>query len=78
MPFANEHAARQNDPDKYVRLRRQNNVLGPGIHVIWGVLPSDSTEIQSIRFDSSRWTVNRARAWLVDHKFKSGIERATG
>ena len=69
MPYANEHAARVNNPDKYDRIRRQNNKFGAGIHVIWGI-KGDKTEIQAIRFDSSKFTIAEAKAWLKDNDIK--------
>lgn len=82
MPFPNEHAARINDPGKYIRVRRQNDRFGPGIHAIFGVLRRDGeevTEIQSLRFDRDRFTVAQAKKWLKDHGFEAKqFEPATG
>ena len=30
---------------------------------------SKSTEIQSVMFDRSKWTITKARKWLADHKY---------
>ena len=70
MPYPSEHAARINDPSKYKALRRQNDRFGPGIHVIWGILPDGRTEIQAIRFDKTKFTPDQARAWLKEHDYK--------
>ena len=37
MPYPREHAARLQDPDKYVRFRRENDAFGPGIDAVWGI-----------------------------------------
>lgn len=67
-PYPNEHAARINDPDKYEDFRRVNDELGDGIDVIYGLLASGG-EIQSIRFDKLKWSVDDAKAWLDDHDY---------
>jgi len=72
-PYANEHSARINDPDKYDEFRRKNDEFGPGIHVIYGIRTVESerkTEVQSIRFDADRFTVAEAKAWLKEHDYK--------
>lgn len=79
MPYPNQHAARQRDPGKYSKMRTGKLPGSPkGVTVIFGVLPSGKTEIQSIRFDRRTWTVARARQWLKSHNFRSTIEPATG
>jgi len=77
MPFPNEHAARQTDPNQYVRFARHNGRGGAGIHFIFGVKRSGLSEIQSIRFDKNRYTPSEARAWLKAHDFKTNLEVAT-
>ena len=69
-PYPNEHSARINSPDKYIRFRRQNNKLGQGIHVIFGITEDEKVEIQTIRFSSSKFSVEEAKTWLKDHDFK--------
>lgn len=70
-PYPNEHACRLEDPDKYIRIRRQNDKFGKGIHAIWGVQGgSKPVELQAIRFAKSKFTAAEARAWLKDHKYK--------
>jgi hypothetical protein len=77
-PYPSEHAQRVNSPDKYEKLRRQNNKFGDGIHVIFGVLADGKTEVQAIRFDKSQFTVDEAKKWLEDNKYKtSGFEEAS-
>jgi hypothetical protein len=76
MPFPNEHSARQEDPGKYESFRRENGKFGPGIDVIWGITKDGKTEIQTIRFDSKKFTPDEAKKWLEDHNFKTEIEKA--
>lgn len=79
MPFPNEHAARQADPDRFIRFRRQKLQGAPaGLDVIFGVARDGKSEIQSIRADRKKWTVARFRTWLEEHDFKTTIEEATG
>ena len=59
-------------------MRRENDKFGPGIHAIWGVKSNDAVEIQSIRFDSSKFTPAEAKAWLKEHDYKTSLEEATG
>jgi len=70
VPYPNEHAARLHPPGRYVRFRRENDKLGTGVHVIWGVRGDGTVEIQAIRFDKRRWTEARAREWLREHGYK--------
>jgi len=67
-PYPNEHAARINDPDKYEDFRRVNDELGDGIDVIYGLLASGG-EIQSIRFDKLKWSVDDAKSWLDENDY---------
>ena len=78
MPFPNEHAARQMSPEGCKRIRRQNDKLGSGIHAIFCVKEDDTIELQSIRFDSSKFTPAKARAWLKEHDMNTSLEEATG
>jgi hypothetical protein len=75
MPFKNEFASRQEDPEKYKSFHRENNKFDAGIDAIWGTLPSGKTEIQTIRFRTSKFkTKEQVHAWLENHKFKTSIE----
>lgn len=77
MPYPNEHAVRLNDPGKYVRVRRQNDKLAPGIDVIWGVRKDNGkTEMQALRFDSAKFTAAQVKKWLADHDLSGRIEPA--
>lgn len=78
-PYPNEHAARLEDPDKYVRFRRDNDAGGSGIDFIYGILASGGAELQAIRFDKNRYTVAQAKDWLNEHDHKPIMfEEATG
>lgn len=80
MPYKGEHSARIKDPDQYDRFRRKNDEFGDGIDVIYGIKDEeDLTEVQSIRFDSDKFTVAEAKEWLKDHdwdyiKFEPAID----
>jgi hypothetical protein len=77
VPFRTEHAARQEDPDQFTTCRRSENKLGPGVSPIFCRRRSDSKWIlQTIRFDSKRFTPAEAKKWCEDHDFKSDIEAA--
>jgi len=80
MPFPNEHAARQKSPNNYKEFRRNRPKGFPdGVDVIWGIKIDAGkriVEMQSIRFESSKWTVYEARTWLKEHGFKTTIEAA--
>lgn len=67
--YPNEHAARINNPDKYEKFRRENNKFGEGIDVIWGITKDGKTEVQAIRFDAKKFTVEEAKKWLKDHDY---------
>lgn len=70
-PYVGEHSARIKDPKQYDKFRRKNNEFGDGIHVIYGIkTEEDKSEVQSIRFDSSKFTVSEAKKWLKDHNWK--------
>ena len=79
MPFANEHAARMKDPGQFTEFRRENDKFGRGIDVIWGIKEGGDTEVQAIRFDAKRFTVDQAKAWLDEHHYEPiEFEPATG
>ena len=68
-PYVGEHAARLHDPDEYDSFSRENGAGGSGIDFIWGI-KSDGVEIQAIRFDANRYTVDEAKTWLEEHDFE--------
>lgn len=67
-PYPNEHAARLNDPAKYDSFSRVNDAGGDGIDFIYGIKDGKS-EIQAIRFDKTKYSVDDAKKWLEDHEF---------
>lgn len=78
MPYPNEHAARQQNPSRYKTFRRGPVPGAPGVSAIWGILPSGKTEIQSLRFNRTKFTVDQAKAWLKRNHFKTNVEQASG
>lgn len=77
MPYSNEHAARQADPAGYKRFRRGE--IAPGISAIYGITHDGRAEVQALRADRTRYTVEQFRAWLTKTGFKhTAIEPATG
>lgn len=78
-PYPNEHAARLTDPDRYDSFRRDNDAGGPGIDFIYGITADGGVELQAVRFDKNRYTVDEAKAWLSDHDHTPIMfEEATG
>jgi hypothetical protein len=83
-PFPNEHSARlrdpgEFDPDAYRRTkggRLFNRVNVPStISIIWGKLrgasaPSDPPIPQALRFPTTNWTVDAAKAWLRENDIR--------
>jgi len=68
MPFVNEHAGRLKSPSDFKDFRRKK--LTDGIDAIYGIKSDGKTEIQSLRFDSSKFTETQAKEWLKDNDFK--------
>jgi hypothetical protein len=76
MPFLNQISARQTEPQKYKKFRRENNKFGNGIDAIWGILDDGKVELQSIRFDAKLFSEDKAKKWLKEHDMKTDIESA--
>jgi len=70
MPYPTEHSARLKDPSRYERFRRENDKFGPGIHAVWGITADGKAELQAIRFDAEKFSVDEAKAWLKEHGHK--------
>jgi len=71
-PYPNYHAARIKSPGAFARVRVMQTTK-EGIMLYGGPLkgkPGGSSELQSIRFPKSKFTVAEAKAWLKDHKKK--------
>lgn len=77
MPYPNEHAARQLDPNQFKKIRRTSTNFPKGVSALIGVLSNGKTKIQSIRFNRRYWTVEQAKRWLKKHGYKSNVEAAT-
>jgi phage major head subunit gpT-like protein len=71
MPYENKHAARLRDPGDFasiVVLWEHDGIQGLG-----GPLkskPEEASELESIHFDASKWTVDAAKKWLEEHNYK--------
>jgi HK97 family phage prohead protease len=79
-PYPNEHAARITDPEQYDSFARENDAFGEGIDAIYGIKDGVS-ELQAIRFDKEKWSVQDAEMWLDEHDydpilFEPAIEEA--
>lgn len=74
-PYPNEISARLVNPDKFKQFRRANNAGGKGVDFIYGITENGDVEIQSIRFDASKFTSEEAHNWLKNHD-KNPIEFA--
>jgi len=70
MPYLNEHAVRIQPPSKYGRFRRENDKFGAGIDAIWGITEDGKAELQALRFDAKRYTLDEVRKWLKDHDYE--------
>lgn len=78
MPISGWHTSRQQDPEKYKKIRTSKNEFGSGINTLYGVTEDGKTEVQSIHFDASKFTPEEAKAWLRKHNYKDNLEPATG
>jgi hypothetical protein len=77
MPFKNEHASRQTDPQQYKEFRRyQPKGFPKGVSVILGIDDKGKTEIQSIRANKDDMSPSEFKQWLKDHDFKDEVEEA--
>jgi len=70
MPFQNQHSARLKSPAGFDRFARQNDKGGPGIDFIFGLPKEGKPELQAIRFDSKKFTVDQAKQWLKENNHK--------
>jgi len=69
MPFKSEHSARQLEPSMFDGFKRVHEEPVPdGIDFIYGIKPDGSSQIQSVRADAEKWTVEDFRAWLIEHE----------
>ncbi len=61
---------RQASPKKYDKYATKK--LAPGIEAVIGIPDKGGSEIQSVLFDSEKFTVAQAKKWLSDHDMKMG------
>ncbi len=73
--FPSEHVAWQMAPGQFDEMRRENDKMGKGIHVIYGIKGGKS-KIQSVRFNLGEFTIDEAKKWLAVHGFKTNVEDA--
>jgi hypothetical protein len=79
MPYLTEHAVRLEPPSKYERFRRENDKFGEGIDAIWGITADGKVELQALRFDAKRHSIEDVRKWLKEHGYEdAAIEPAKG
>lgn len=76
MPYIKEHAVRLRSPDRFERFRRENDALGDGIDVIWGIDADGKAHMQALRFDAERYNPEQVREWLRKHKMHGDLEPA--
>jgi len=70
MPFPNEHAVRLQSPNKFKRFRRVNDKFGKGIDVIYGITKDNKVEIQAVRFDKSKHTIEDVKSHIKKHDWQ--------
>lgn len=79
VPFPNEHAARQADPEGFASFRRGSLDGAPeGVEAIFGIRADGGSEIQSVRADAARVSAAEFREWLRANNMRDRIEEATG
>jgi len=64
-PYPNEHSCRLKDPGKYKKFARKNCYQkheGKCIDFIFGVISSDESELQAMRYPTKTWAEKSARA----------------
>ena len=69
MPYPNEHAARIKPPKGYDKFRRQR--MTDGVDAIYGIKADGKSEVQSLRFDKTKFSETQAKQWLKKNNFKS-------
>jgi hypothetical protein len=79
MPFPNEHAARVKDPSAFEEKTFRSKEIAPGVRIILGKdKATGKMEVQTYRFDRSKFTSEKAKEWLKSNKVEhSGFEAAT-
>lgn len=82
MPYKLQHSARLRDPGQFKEFRRENDKMGEGVDVIWGITEAGTTETQAIRFDKTKFTEDECKTWLKEHdmspiEFEPAVETAS-
>jgi len=65
----------QTSPEKYIRFRIIDIDATKGIKAVIGVRKDNKSEVQSYLFIKEKWTEERARAWVQEHKTKKNQEQ---
>jgi len=74
MPYK-DHSAPQNSAEGCTDVKTLTENMPDGVSMIVGTKDGESVVI-SVRFSPSSWTVAKAKAWLKEHDYKTGIEPA--
>lgn len=66
MPYEHEHSARIRSPGEFDSSTFRRKPIAPGVSLVLAKRgPGYPMETQSIRFDSGRFNVKEAKAWLA-------------
>jgi hypothetical protein len=70
----NYHSARITDPSRYTDWAYSKDKGGAGVDFVYGIRVKDgkrTSELQAVRFDRGRFTIDRVRAWLKRNRQKA-------
>lgn len=70
MPYLSEHAVRLQEPERYTRFRREPDKFGQGIDAIWGITADGVVELQALRFDATRYTIEDVQQFVAEHNLQ--------
>ena len=68
-----EHISEQTEAGKYSNFERRK--YEEGVAIVYGVLEGKS-KVQSVRFNTTKFTVSQAEEWLTEHKMKAVVQEA--
>jgi hypothetical protein len=71
--YKSEHAARQLDPDQHKVIGSKE--IMPGIRLLFAIVDG-KTVVQSVRFNSEKYSEDKAKQWLTEHKYKTSTFEA--
>jgi len=82
-PYQNEHAARVEDPSKFIKTTFRRKEVSPGASIIVAKLKgsgrSGPMKVQAYRFGVCYFSATEAKRWLKKYKVKPLLfERASG